>query len=259
MKDIRESTCFDFGEQQDGDESAPGVFVTRRKLLGLLPVSVGGLILAMSDIDRAEDRPTTGQAVGWDQFIETCLPPAKKLHEDSSAKGQDAYLYWIASQVARVNLDTMPKAKLGKFKSLDPAVYFGVKNRTPVFFVVEWRMEPGAVLPPHCHPNVSVCTVGLEGEAILKNYEIVGKAPEFKAKDSFSVRETKSERLSAGRINSLSAHRDNIHTFTAGSKGARGIDISTFHGPDIGFSFLEIGKKPAKSDPGIYEATWTVL
>jgi hypothetical protein len=117
-------------------------------------------------------------------------------------------------------------------------------------------MEPGATLPPHCHPNASVCTVGIEGEARVRNFEIVGSAPEFTSKQSFQVRETRGEIISPGRINTLSSSRDNIHTFQAGKDGARGIDISTYHAKDMGFSFLNISDRPMDAEKRTYEASW---
>jgi hypothetical protein len=50
--------------------------------------------------------------------------------------------------------------------------------------------------------------------------------------------------------------RDNIHTFQAGRNGARGIDINTYHGPDVDFSFMDIAKTPREPEEHIYEAAW---
>ena len=58
------------------------------------------------------------------------------------------------------------------------------------------------------------------------------------------------------RINALSSLRDNIHTFQAGRNGARGIDISTYHGPDVGFSFLDIAATPKETERRTFEAAW---
>ena len=49
---------------------------------------------------------------------------------------------------------------------------------------------------------------------------------------------------------------DNIHRFEAGRSGARGVDITTLHGADVGFSFIEMGDKPADAGQRIYEAAW---
>ena len=70
------------------------------------------------------------------------------------------------------------------------------------------------------------------------------------------MRETHDEILSPGRVNTLSAVRDNIHTLRAGRQGARGMDISTYHGPDIGYSFLELENKPVDAEQRLFEAVW---
>jgi hypothetical protein len=157
---------------------------------------------------------------------------------------------------SRLQLTTIPQAEVGRFEKLDPAVYFGPSHRGQPFFIIEWRMEPGAILPPHCHPNASVCTLGIEGEARVRNFEVVGRAPEFSSRQSFRVRETHNEIITPGRINTLSAARDNIHTFQAGKTGARGMDITSYHGPDVGFSFLEVESKPADVEQRMFEAAW---
>ena len=195
----------------------------------------------------------------WDEFTKQCLPNAVELHKDSTAQGQDAYLYWIASKAAQLDLTTRPSAKLGALEGIKPTVEFGVGYRGTPFFVVEWRMAPNAFLPPHCHPNASVCTVGIDGDAEIRNFEIDGSAPEFTSTQPFQVRETRRGLVSNGRIITLSSKRDNIHTFRAGKDGARGIDISTYHGPNVGFSYLDIQKKAKDEANHVYDAAWTKL
>lgn len=252
--------------QDSKEEIAPGFFETRRRML-LLPLLavpvVAGLagkgISAQMGASEAKNGPLTAAMTGpldWGSFVKQCVPVAGELHKDSSAPGQEAYLHWLASMIARARVDEIPKAKLGRFGSLKPPVSFGVSYRGAPFFIVEWKLDPGAFLPPHCHPNASVCTVGLEGEARIRNFEINGQAPEFSSRQTFLVRETHNEVIAHGRINTLSAKRDNIHTFQAGPLGARGIDISTYHGPDVGFSFLDIEAKPKDAEARIFEAVW---
>lgn len=251
--------------QDSKEEVAPGFFETRRRmlLLPLLAVPVvselagKGIAGQMSqDGPTAHPVPNIQGRLDWDSFIKQCVPVAKELHKDSSPTGQEAYLHWLASMIARARIAEIPKAKLGRFGKLEPPVSFGVSYRGTPFFVVEWKLEPGAFLPPHCHPNASACTVGLGGEARIRNFEISGPAPEFSSRQSFLVRETHNEIIAQGRINTLSSRRDNIHTFQAGPLGARGIDISTYHGPDVGFSFLDIAGKPKDIEGRIFEAVW---
>lgn len=245
------------------EEVAPGFFETRRRLLWLPACFAAGSILGRAERICAnpvdEEKLMTPILTGdldWESFLKECLPTAEELHKDSTAQGQNAYLHWLASMIERVRPTEIPRAKLGRFGKLEPAVHFGVKYRGKPFFIVEWWLEPNAMLPPHCHPNASVCTFGLEGEARIRNFEIVDKAPDFQSRETFLVRETHNEIIAAGRINTLSALRDNIHTFQAGKSGARGIDISTYHGPDMSFSFLDLAAKPKDADARTFEAVW---
>lgn len=245
-------------ENIEKTEFESGVIIERRRLLWLPVLAIAASVFPQN-LFAAKNSDFLANSMTWDDFLKECLPKAAELHKDSSKEGQDAYLYWIASIAARLSLGGVPKAKLGKFNDLNPPVEFGVAYRGVPFFIVEWKMSPNASFPPHNHPNASVCTVGLEGEARIRNFEVVGSGPEFSSNKKFNVRETHNEVISAGRINTLSAKRDNIHTFQVGKDGARGIDISTYHGEDIGFSFLDIQEKPSDIEKKIFEANWKKL
>jgi hypothetical protein len=250
-----------FSSDQPKTAASPEVVVERRRWLRLFAFTAAASIFSRPQQLTAQEITRREKAIdiGWDEFLNQCVPVAEELHHDSSRSGQDAYLHWLASMVARLRLKEMPRAKLGRFGKLEPPVSFGVSFRGQPFFIVEWWLEPGATLPPHCHPNASVCTLGIEGEARIRNFEIAGEAPNFSSKETFRVRETHNEIIAPGRLNTLSALRDNIHTFQAGKQGARGIDISTYHGPDVGFSFLNIADKPRDSERWVYEAAWKKL
>jgi hypothetical protein len=253
-------------------ERVPGFMVRRRSLLWLPLLTASALILNQRGTLFAQKaggeegsgtvesgaglaRPVAAN-ISWEDFIRQGVPELQGLYKFSSPAGQDAYLYSLAHWAARVRLETIPRAKLFRFETLTPPVHFGVGYRGVPFIIVEWWLEPGAFLPPHNHPNYSVCTLGIEGEARIRNFQIFGDAPDFTSKDTFRVRETHSELMSAGRVNSLSPTRDNIHTFKAGPAGARGIDFGTLYGKDVGFSFLNIEEKPRDTEGRIYEASW---
>jgi hypothetical protein len=119
-------------------------------------------------------------------------------------------------------------------------VSFGLASKGAPFVVIEWQLAAGAVLPPHNHPNASVCTVGLDGEAIVENYELVAAPTSYDSKEMFRIRRTHQELITAKRVNTVAPGRDNIHTFRGGPKGARGIDITSMHGAMGAFSYLKI-------------------
>ena len=215
---------------------------TSKSLLAQIPIKSSGA--------------TGVEALAWDDFLKQSVPIAQQLIADP-AFSVDEYLYRIGSLATQ--LKEIPNSALGSYKTVEPRVWFGPSFRGSPFFIIQWRMEPGAVLPPHNHPNASVCTLGFEGEVRLRNFEIIGEAPDYASKRTFRVRETRNEIMSHGRINTLSPVRDNIHCFQVGSEGARGIDINTLHGKTNNFSFLDISKTPADSDRRIFEAAWSDL
>jgi len=248
-------------ENQTQVEISPGLIIERRRMLWLPVMATAAMFSIGAEAQDAAKKsevsaPSPTGPLEWNEFLRQALPQATELQRDASPQGQDAYLHWLASMAARLRLTTVPDTKLGRFGQLDPAVYFGPSYRGKPFFIIEWRLEPGATLPPHCHPNASVCTVGIAGEARVRNFEIVGLAPEFASRQAFHVRETHNEILTPGRSNTLSATRDNIHTFQAGKQGARGMDISAYHGPVVGYSFLELENKPVDAEQRLFEAVW---
>lgn len=236
----------------------PGVHERRYFLRGSLAALAAVAALSVKSQSVLAQAPTepagAGQAeLSWDEFLKLSAPMARQLIADP-AFSVDEYLYRIGSLATR--LKEIPDSKLGPYTGVDRRVWFGPSFRGTPFFIIQWRMEPGAFLPPHNHPNASVCTLGYEGEVLLRNFEVVGDAPEYESKKTFRVRETRSERLTRGRICTLSPSRDNIHCFQAGRAGARGIDINTMHAKSAPFSFLELGQKPVDADQRIFEATW---
>lgn len=258
IKNIVSSAKLFSADETRNVEVEPGLFIERRRFLWLPVLAAAALVSPRLIFAESRDPASEGTKT-WDEFTKECLPTAVELHKDTTAQGQDAYLYWIASKAAQLNLATVPEAKVGALEGLSPKVEFGVGYRGVPFFVVEWRMAPNAFLPPHCHPNASVCTIGIDGEAQVRNFEIAGDAPEFSSDKQFRVHETRQGLVSNGRIITLSAKRDNIHTFQAGKNGARGIDISTYHGPNVGFSYLDISKKALDGESGFFEAHWTKI
>jgi PCO_ADO len=240
-------------------EVFPGIYERRYFLRGSLATIAAIVALTATPKSLLAQTPikstgaTAADKLSWDDFLKQSVPIAQQLIADS-AFSVDEYLYRIGSLATR--LKEIPDSPLGSYKTVDPRVWFGPSFRGSPFFIIQWRMEPGAVLPPHNHPNASVCTFGFEGEVRVRNFEIVGEAPDYASKKTFRVRETRNEMMSHGRINTLSPSRDNIHCFQVDKEGARGIDINTLHGKTNNFSFLDLSEKPVDSERRIFEGTW---
>src|SRR5262249_53366269 len=108
--------------------------ITRRRLLWLSALTGAAIFgrapqiaaQGRSQIDSDKiiaDKNQNAIDLGWDDFLKQCVPVAEELHRDSSKNGQDAYLYWLASMVARLRLKEAPRAELGRYGTLDPPVH----------------------------------------------------------------------------------------------------------------------------------------
>jgi hypothetical protein len=260
QKRISQSDLSWFIESAQEEEVFPGRYERRYFLRGSLATAAATLIALVAMPKNLFAQAPVGRTavVGpdnleWDDFLKQAVPVAQQLIADPGFS-VDEYLYRIGSLATR--LKQIPDSQLGPYTSVDRRVWFGPSFRGTPFFIIQWRMESGAFLPPHNHPNASVCTLGYEGEVRLRNFEIVGEAPPYDSKKTFHVRETRAETLTRGRINTLSPVRDNIHCFLVGKQGARGIDINTMHGKMGPFSFLDMSEKPVDSEMRIFEGTW---
>ena len=257
--DVDLSTLVEFGKEM---EVFPGRFERRHFIRGSLATAASLVVASMLSKSVVAQAPTTAAGLSgsdklaWDAFLKQSIPVAQELLAEPTFS-IDEYLYRIGSLATR--LKELPDTALGSYKTVEPRVWFGPSFRGSPFFIIQWRMEPGAFLPPHNHPNASVCTLGFEGEVRLRNFEIIGDAPDYDSKKTFRVRETHNQTMTHGRISTLSPSRDNIHCFQLGKEGARGIDINTLHGKMGPFSFLDISKTPADPEKRIYEAAWIEL
>ena len=237
--------------------SIPGYTETRRQVLIGAPLALATciatpnkLLAALRDSDSSESLAN---------FVADTAQQAMVLKADATPSGQDTYVNYLANVVSAVDDVSLDGLSERSWKNLDPGVYLGNSGRNKAFFVVHWQLDPGAFLPPHCHPKTSVCTLGLEGSATLRHFEASKDVPSYKEdRDSeFLIRETRRLELTAGATSTLTEYRNNIHLFAAGNRGARGIDVTTDYGGDGSFSFLEFEHdRPVDRNDGTYLARW---
>ena len=221
----------------------------RRTILWTLPAAAAALMTAIPEALRGSSTPPT-----WDEFTTRLSRLAKDLSAPATYD-EDTYVYHLAAEAVQA-CDPPASAKMGRFGKLDPAVEFAPAYRGALIMIVQWRLAPNAWLPPHNHPHYDVVSVGLEGEAVVTHYDLDGDAPPFDIATPFAVRRTRQMLIAPRRVSALTSSRDNIHTFQAGATGARGIDINTRYGKDIGFSFLRIDSTLLDKSRDTYTAKW---
>lgn len=223
--------------------------IERRILLWKLPMATAAFLAAVPQALHGRGGPLT-----WDEFATRTSAMAKELYE-SDQYDEEVYIHRLAAESIAAP-DVPATARTGRFGKLDPPVEFGPVFRSAPIMIVQWKLAPGAWLPPHNHPNYNVLSVGLEGEAVVTHYDVEGHAPAFDVTSPFTVRRTRETIIGPRRVSELTSARDNIHTFRAGPNGARGIDIITLNTKDVGFSFLHIESKPRDAARATFAAQW---
>ena len=223
--------------------------IARRPLLGLL--AAAGLA---ARLDARSQMTESGVELDLDGFLAEAVPMAKDLVLDTSRAGQDRYLHSLAALAACLRGVPVPEMNETS-KGKTPRTFLGVNECDAPFTILHWRLEPGARIGLHPHIYGNVVTVGLEGEARIENYEMVG-ARDWDTKDPFTVRRTTDQVLLPGSINTLNLEYGYVHGFVAGPEGARGLDITTRIRPRRETPTLVVQPEPLDEKRALYEGRW---
>ncbi len=239
---------------KDELERLAGVSVERRSFLGVASAAIGAAALG---------RPTIGPfartkeaRLNLAEFVKEFVPMARDLLRDGSRTGEDRYLHALASFAVRLADVPVPEMRQNG-KGDGPHTFIGaneIGDDAP-FVVLHWRMEPGSKVGLHPHTYGNVVTLGLEGEAVIENYEMVGDA-DFDRVAPFPVRKVHEQILLPGDVNLVPLAHGYVHGFVAGPSGARGLDITTRIRERRPNASLEVATKPVDSARGLYEGVW---
>ncbi len=205
---------------------------------------------------------STGPAQSLEPDLDALMVTLEKLADElpfTTRDQQDAYILKVAAQAILVQQWPIPKmgtmgrtgVEIGPLRRTEPPT-----DMVHGIALVHYRLAPNAVMQAHNHPNYSVATVGIEGEALVTHYESDPSAPPFASTDPFTIRRTAERLLRPQEATTLSPSRDNIHTFRAGPKGARFVDLFSIHGNDVGFSYLDVEQQPTAAGGDSFRARW---
>ena len=230
------------------EQVSPGFFIQRRSVLtGLGGFTLG--IIPAAAMFAAEVEESVG-VVTFEQFLAQANPLAQDLVRDASMSGQDRYLRSMAALASKLQGVPIPQKWNSSDQGATPDSYqIGFNPGGEPFRVLHWRLEPGASCRAHAHTYGNVVTIGLEGTARVRNFEVVGE-PDYTFGGTFQVRETVDQLLGPGAVNLVSLRRNYIHELTAGPEGARGLDITTplKPRPDHGTPYLSMGDSPTNRE-----------
>ncbi|MFN0205354.1 MAG: hypothetical protein ACKVS6_03470 [Planctomycetota bacterium] len=241
------------------DSFAGGVVVGRRALLTIpLAMSASGAMKLLQEPDsKPASRATGGSALSTidiQQFEQEWKTIAKELG-GSKPEADEIYANLLSSLIARIPLQLLPKLTNGKGSN---GLIGGPSWVRLPCVMVEFQMEPGAMLRLHNHPPQVVVTLCAEGACDFRHFEHEGEAPPCTQIDGkqFKIRESRRGVLSTARTTALTRTRDGFHTFKATKKGARIIDFIVSFGDTSTFSYVQLSEKPIDAEAQVYEAVW---
>ena len=193
-----------------------------------------------------------------EEFLRRWTDKAAKL-VGQSEPNEDAHVYGLCSELARLDPGAFPPRQ--KVVYDDKGIRSGPAFVAMPLLVIQFDLEPGAVIPAHNHVGFDFVSMGVRGEATVRHFEPHGKAPDPTELDvDFQIREVSSCVLYPGRTSSLSRTRANIHWFQAGENGATFLDFGIkFPDPGPGpktASSLEFDDEPLDRKRRVHNARW---
>ncbi len=240
-------------------EVAEGVFVRRRELIykGVASIGLLGFASILNNL-QAYAQTTPSGLTSFNDFLKEANPLTKSLIEDTSTGGQDRYLHALASHASKIESVPEPVSWNDSTQSFKPGTFIGFTPGGENFTVLQWRLEPNTEIRLHRHDYGNVVTVGLNGEANVRNFELVGDDVDYSPGKTIKVKKTVDQQLTRGSVNLVSLDKNYIHGFRAGPDGAHGIDITTRikPKPDHGTPYLGVSDKAEDEFRQIYEAEW---
>lgn len=227
------------------------IVVERRDFMKVSLFAFGALLMGRPASVLAEATGKTPETLSFDDYIQKLTPLAEKLVNDKNTD-EEAYLKQLEAWV---------KA-LGQQKIRDPndrRIQFTTMHKKVPIVVYQIRMKTGASLPFHDHRQYNGVIKVLEGEAHVRNYDIMNWEPSVYQKEKFQIKQTQDIVLKAGDVSSLSRVRDNIHDVKAGEKGVVFLDIFTRFNETATSKYLLVNETPVDAPNKIFDARWKHL
>lgn len=244
-----------------GEEIAPGVTITRRKLLRVGLAGTATLLAAgCSSPARKPKLGSEPQSLSLGPLLGQLRPEAKRLIA-SDAPDEGAYLVLVSSLLARYQPEdpwNLREPEEGRY-SMSAAAW------TPPVVVYDIHMRPGASIDLHDHRHYNGVIQCTQGSVRCRNFDIVqpdGQALEIAAGEvptgeDFLIRQNKDVILQRGQVSSLARDRDNIHAVEAGPEGCKLVDVFTYFRPEARSYGIEWDGKPVTRGGDTYRVAWT--
>lgn len=252
-------------DHEVGEEIAPGVTITRRRILQVGLAGAASLLAAgcvapsrkAMKAMKAED--PTAQPLTIDQLVAQLRPEARRLIE-SDQPDEASYLAAVSTLLARYKPDEpWAMRDVGESGwSMNTAAWM------PPVVVFDIHMRPGSKIHIHDHRHYNGVLLCKEGSVRCRNFDIVQPdgnrldiaAGEVPAGEDFLIRQNKDSTLGRGQLSTLSRDRDNIHHIEAGPDGCKLADVFTYFRREARSYELDWDDQPLTKGGDMYKVAW---
>lgn len=248
-----------------GETVAEGVTLERRSLLRLSAATLVAALSAGSCASRARKRveladdsarPAPGTApVGTleiGELISEMYPRARQLI-DSGGSQEEAYLMGVGELLARLHTPSDPEmsAAMKRFSDgHDRSI-----GELGIWLMI-FNFDAGKGFEHHDHRDYNGVILGIEGEARIRNFDVLGDEPVPPKGQTFEIQQTRDDLILPGRFSTLGSTRENVHDVVAGPDGAKLLDVFTYLEPGARSYSMAVDPEPRDAARGIYEASW---
>ncbi|GJM21133.1 MAG: hypothetical protein DHS20C15_10480 [Planctomycetota bacterium] len=250
-------------DERPNEMVAEGVTIERRSLLRLSVATLAAAFAATACATPARRHaaaisassgpaPVPAESLEIAELIAEMSPRAHELVH-TGGKNEEAYLMAVGALLARLQLpsDEQLGRAMHEFYTNGQA-----DPDTREIAIVAFNLEPGGGFDHHDHRDYNGVILGVEGEARIKNYDILGDELVPPPGQTFQIRQTRDDLILPGRFSSLGRTRENVHNLVAGPEGARVLDVFTFYEADAGSYFMDVDPQARDPERGIFDATW---
>lgn len=246
-------------DEQPRTTVAEGVVLERRSLLRFSAATVAAGLATACAVPGgrksavAAPSPTGDSTLDIAEFLAEMYPRAKQ-YVASGGKQEESYLMAVGELMSRLQAPTSADARSAMKALLEQ---HGSEERRFEVLVLVFDFEGGQGFSHHDHRDYNGVIQGLEGEARVRNYDIVGDVLVPPKGETFQIRQTRDDLILPGRFSTLGTTRDNVHEVVAGPDGAKLLDAFTYLASDSRSYSMDVDPTPVDAERGIYEASWS--
>jgi len=192
------------------------------------------------------------------EWLNASRAAALQFVADSGAAHAERFMQFLALWVTAIPDPNEPTWQ--RIDGANKKLEFALISPGHPFVVTALRMEPGCILPAHCHPGGGGITLCIDGSLMIQHYDLVAGSAAFSETGAVAeVEEVSVTRLRKNQFTLFTPSRANLHQLQAGPDGAVAVDIVVQWAGAGEFSYLKLTDSTPASQAAMgrrHRGTW---